>query len=160
MELNATLIGQMITFALLVIFTMKFVWPPITKALRERQQKIADGLASAERGKHELELAQHKSAEQLRDAKIQAAKIVEQADKRAAQLVEEAKEKARQEGERMLELARQDIEQEKQHMKDALMSQIAGIALTGAEKILGQKIDVAANSEMIDRLIAEVSRER
>lgn len=159
MDLNATLIGQMITFAVLVIFTMKYVWPPITKALRERQQTIADGLAAAERGKHELELAHHKAAEQLRDAKLQAAKIVEQADKRAALIVEEAKEKARHEGERLLQVARTDIEQEKQRMKEDLMAQVAGIALSGAEKILGRKIDAAANGEMVDRLIAEVAGE-
>lgn len=159
MELNATLIGQMITFALLVIFTMKFVWPPLTKALQERQQKIAEGLAAAERGKHELELSQHKATEQLRDAKVQAAKIIEQADKRASHMIDEAKEKARHEGDRLLEVARGEIEQERLQMRDALMTQVAGIALSGAEKILGQKIDMAANSDMIDKLIAEVSCE-
>ncbi len=159
MDLNLTLLGQMITFAVLVIFTMKFVWPPLTKALEERQQKIADGLAAAERGEHELELAQHKATEQLRDAKIQAAKIVEQADKRSQQMIEQAKEQARTEGRRLLELGQAEIEQERLAARQALSSEIAGIAILGAEKILGKNVDGPANSQMLEQLIAEVSGE-
>lgn len=159
MDLNATLIGQMITFAVLVIFTMKFVWPPLTKALEERQGKIADGLAAGERGQHELELAQHKVAEQLRDAKLQAAGILEQADKRSAHLVEQAKEQAREEGNRLVEMAKAEITQEKQAAKEALSSEIASIALLAAEKLLGHKLDHAANNDMVEKLIAEVSGE-
>ena len=131
MGLNATLLGQMITFALLVIFTMKYIWPPLTKALAERQQKIADGLASAERAERDLELAQHKVADQLRDAKIQAGKIVEQADKRASQIVEESKERARVEAQRLLELAQTDIEQERRGAQAALGAEIAKVAMSG-----------------------------
>lgn len=159
MDLNLTLLGQMITFSALVIFTMKLIWPPLTKALEERQKKIADGLAAGERGEHELELAQHKATEQLRDAKIKAAKIIEQADKRSLQMVEQAKEQARTEGQRLLEIAQGDIEQERVAARQALSSEIAGIAILGAEKILGQSLDGSANNQMIERLISEVSGE-
>lgn len=159
MDLNATLLGQMITFALLVVFTMKFIWPPLIKALEERQKKIADGLAAAERGEHELELAQRKASEQLREAKLQAAKIIEQADKRGAQIVEQAKDQAKQEADRLLAMAREEAKQEKTRARDALTSEIAKIAVIGAEKILGHHIDAAANNNMISQLIAEVSNE-
>ena len=158
MDLNATLLGQMITFALLVIFTMKFIWPPLIKALEERQKKIADGLAAAERGEHELELAQRKVAEQLREAKLQAAKIVEQADKRGAQIVEQAKEQARQESERLLGIAREEAQQEKARVRSELTSEFAKMVVIGTEKILSRHIDVAANNSMIDQLIAEVGK--
>jgi F-type H+-transporting ATPase subunit b len=157
--INATLIGQMVTFSLFVIFTMKWVWPPLNKALKERQQKIADGLAAAERGKHELELAQHKATDSLREAKLQAAHLIEQADKRAALLIEQAKEQARLEGKRLLEVAHGEIAQAKQSAREALRREIVSIAVSGAEKILKINIDTAANNAMIDELIAEVSSE-
>src|SRR5882672_9963457 len=102
MNINATLIGQMITFAVFVIFTMKFVWPPITKALQDREKKIADGLAAAEKGERSLDLATHKAKEIIQEAKVNANQLVEQAHARAAQLVEEAKEIARQESDRIV----------------------------------------------------------
>lgn len=159
MGINATLIGQMITFSLFVIFTMKWVWPPLTKALKERQQKIADGLAAGERGKHELELAQHKATESLREAKLQAAHVIEQADKRAVLLIEQAKEQARLEGKRLLEVAQAEIVQAKQSAREALSREIVSIAVSGAEKILKVNIDTAANNAMVDELIAEVCSE-
>lgn len=159
MDLNLTLLGQMITFMVLVGFTMKFVWPPLTKALEERQQKIADGLAAGERGQHELELAQHKATEQLREAKLQAAKIIEQADKRSQSMVEQAKDQAREEGKRLLEIAQGEIAQERQAARDALTSEIASIAVLGAERILGRQIDAAANNQMVEQLISEVTGE-
>ncbi len=159
MGVNATLIGQMITFAVLVFFTMKYVWPPLIKAMQERQQKIADGLAAAERGKHEMELAQHKATDLLREAKVQASAIIESADKRAAVIIEQAKEQAREEGKRLIEMARADIEQQQHHARDVLSGEIASIALRGAEKIIGRKLDEPANNAMIDQLIAEVSSE-
>jgi F-type H+-transporting ATPase subunit b len=158
-DLNATLLGQMITFALLVIFTMKFIWPPLIQALEERKKKIADGLAAAERGAHELELAQRKATEQLREVKVQAAHIIEQADKRGAQIVEQAKEQARHESERLLVMAREEAQQEKVRVRDALTAEVVKIALVSAEKILGHHIDAAANNAMIERFIAEVASE-
>lgn len=112
MNIDATLLGQAITFMLLVWFTMKFIWPPLIKALDGRAKTIADGLAAAERGRHDLELAAKRSAETLRDAKQQAQEIIAQAEKRAAELIEQAKHDARTEGGRLIAGAKADIEQE------------------------------------------------
>lgn len=156
MDLNATLFGQMITFAIFVWFTMRYVWPPIVKTLEERKQRIADGLAAGERGKHELELAHHKSVETIRDAKIQAATIIEEAHKRASHIVEVAKEDARVEGERLLSLSKNEAAKEFQKAREELKTQIATIAMIGAEKILERSIDAEANSELLDKLITEI----
>lgn len=159
MNINATLFGQMLTFFVLVLFTMKFVWPPIVKALNDRQKKIADGLAAAERGERELELAQHKSTDFLREAKLQAIKLIEQADKRAAKIVDDAKVQAKQEADKIMLMSRQEIEQERKSARDSLSQEIAGIAIGCAEKLLQTNIDVSANSDMMTKLIAEVSGE-
>jgi F-type H+-transporting ATPase subunit b len=156
MEINITLLGQMITFAVFVWFTMKFIWPPIIKAMRDREQKIADGLHAAERGQHELEIAQHKATEQLRDAKIQAAEILDAANKRANQLVEESKERAREEGARLLTIARNDIEQEMQAARMQLRGEVAKLAVAGAEKILRKSVDAATQHELVNSLITEI----
>lgn len=156
MEINATLIGQILTFIVFIVFTMKFVWPPITKAMKEREQKIADGLAAADRGKHELELSQQKAVEQLRDAKIHAAEIVEQANKRANLIVEEAKEKAREEGDRLLTVARSEIENEMQAARQKLRHEVAVLAIASAEKILSRSIDASAQKDLVDKLITEI----
>lgn len=156
MDINATLLGQLITFAIFVWFTMKYVWPPITKAMQEREKRIADGLAAAERGKHDLELAQHKISEQLRDTKIHAAEILDQANKRAGQIIEEAKQRAREEGERLLAMAHHDIEQEMQAAKQKLRSEVAKLAIAGAEKILTHSIDSATQQDLVKQLITEI----
>jgi F-type H+-transporting ATPase subunit b len=156
LNLNATLLGQMITFAIFVWFTMKYVWPPITQALEERQKKIADGLAAAERGTHELELAQHKATEYLRDAKINAADIIEQANKRAAQIVEAAKHQGRDEGQRLVTLAQAEIAREVESAKQVLLQQVASLAVQGAERILTKNINAAANQDLIDQLIEQI----
>lgn len=156
MEINATLLGQMITFILFVWFTMRYIWPPITKALADRQQKIADGLAAGERGKHELELAQQKATAYLREAKQQATTIVEHANKQATHIVEEAKERANLEGKRLLSLAKADIDHELYRAKKELKTQIAMIAMAGAEKILQSNINKDTNNALIDKLITEI----
>jgi len=156
MEINATLLGQLITFIVLVGFTMKFVWPPIIKAIQDRQSRIADGLSAAERGVHELELAQHKSLEVLKDAKIQAADILEQANRRAARIIDEAKERAREEGEKLIELAQAEIAQETLSAKLALRDDIAQIVIKGAEKIIQQKIDPKSNEHLFHQLLDEI----
>jgi len=135
---------------------MKFIWPPVIKALEDRQAKIAEGLASGERGERALELAEHKVIEQLRDAKLQAAEIIEKANHRGSQLIDEAKVKAREEGLRLLELAREEVQQEVNSAKQALRQQVAGIAIAGAEKILNRNIDEAANRDILDNLIKEI----
>ncbi len=162
MGVNATLIGQMLTFALLVLFTMKFVWPPITKALAERQQKIAEGLAAAERGKHDLTLAQHEAADILRRAKSEATEIIKQADNRSGRFIEEAKVQAHAEAEKIMALAKVDIEQERQSAREILSQDIASIALATATKLLGKSssLDMDANDAMLDELIAEVMNDK
>lgn len=156
MEINATLLGQFITFALLVWITMKYIWPPVTKAMEDRRAKIAEGLAAAERGLYELEVAQHKAAEYLRDAKIQAADILEQANKRAGRIIDEAKERAREEGNRLIAIAQAEIEQEVQTAKQELRKQLATVAINGAEKILQRHIDTASDHDLLQQLIAEI----
>jgi len=156
MDLNLTLFGQLLTFIVFVWFTMKYVWPNILKAMQEREKRIADGLAAGARGEQELELAQHKVTEQMRDAKIHAAEILDQANKRASQIIEEAKERAREEGERILAMARADIEQEMQAAKQKLRHQVADLAIISAEKILGNSVDTASQRNLVEKMLTEI----
>ena len=156
MEINATLIGQLITFALLVWFTMKYVWPPITNAMHEREIKIAAGLEAAERAKRELEAAEHKALGIIREAKQEATHIVENAHKRSTQLVDEAKENARQEGVRIIERAQDEITREVAQTKEALRKQLATLAIAGAEKIIQRNLDGAAHTDLLDKFAAEI----
>lgn len=156
MNLNATIIGQSIAFFVFVWFCMKYVWPPITSILEERQNKIADGLEAAERAQKDLHLAQNKAAEELRDAKRQGAELIEQANKRANQIIDEAKEKARDEGQRLITAAKAEIEMEVQRAKEGLRAQVAAIAVAGAERILESSIDQAANEELVKKLASEL----
>ncbi len=156
MDINLTLVIQMLVFGVFVWFTMKFVWPPLAKALEDRQEKIADGLSAAERGRRELELAQHRVKDELKHAKAQAAEIVDKATKRAAQLVEEAKEDAKTEAKRQAKLAHEQLQQEVNRAKDALRKQVAELAVSGAELILKREIDEKANSMLLDNLIKEI----
>ena len=156
MNINATLIGQSITFFVFVWFCMKFVWPPIMNALAERRKQIADGLAAGERGKHELELASKRAVENLHEAKQKAAEIIAQADKRAAQLVEEAKGVAKLEADRMIAGAQASIAQETVRAKEVLRGQVAGLAVAGAEKILRREIDAQAHADLLDAIKNEL----
>ncbi|MES2365927.1 MAG: F0F1 ATP synthase subunit B [Pseudomonadota bacterium] len=156
MNINATLIGQSITFFVFVWFCMQFVWPPIMNALAERRKQIADGLAAGERGKHELELASKRAVENLHEAKQKAAEIIAQADKRAAQLVEEAKATAKVEADRMIAGAQASIEQETVRAKEALREQVAGLAVAGAEKILRREVDAKAHGDLLDAIKNEL----
>lgn len=156
MNFNATLIGQMITFGLLVIFTMKYVWPPIMQAMQERQKRIAEGLASAERGLHEQELAQAKSAQLLKEAKQQATEIIAQAHKRANEAIEQSKLEARAEGDRQLVVAKAEIEQEVNRAREQLRSQVVSLAVAGAGKVLQREVDEAANAALLDDLVAQL----
>lgn len=156
MELNATIIGQSIAFFVFVWFCMKYVWPPITGALQERQKKIADGLEAADRAQRDLGLAQNKAADELRNAKKQGAEIIELANKRANQIVDDAKERAREEGQRLIVGAQAEIDMELQRAKEALRGQVAAIAIAGAEKILEATIDQAANEELVKKLAADL----
>lgn len=156
MDLNATIIGQSIAFFVFVWFCMKYVWPPITGALEERQNKIAEGLQAADRAQRDLDLAQDKAAEELREAKKKSAEIVEMANKRSAQIVEEARDKAREEGQRIMDSARSEIDMEVQRAREDLRAQVASIAIAGAEKILESSVDQAANEELVKKLASEL----
>lgn len=156
MNINLTLIGQTITFIVFVWFCMKFVWPPIMSALNERKKKIADGLAAAERGAHEKELAEKKAAEVLHEAKQQAQDIINQAQKRASEIVEESKETARSEGERIIATAQAEIEQEVNRAREELRGQVASLAVAGAGKILKREIDAKANEDLLKDLVAQI----
>jgi len=155
-NLNATIIGQSIAFLVFVWFCMKYVWPPIMQALSERQKKIAEGLEAATRASQDLELAQQKATDNLREAKEQAQAIIEQATKRATQLIDESKEQARAEGERLKVAAQADIEQEVNRAREVLRAEVATLAVAGAEKILGSHIDNGANDKLVDQLVAEL----
>lgn len=156
MNFNATLIGQMITFSLLVIFTMKYVWPPLIKAMQDRQKRIAEGLASAERGVREQELAEARATETLKEAKQQAAEIIAQAHKHANEIIEESKQQARAEGERQLAAAQAEIEQESGRAREQLRSQVANLVVAGAAKVLEKEIDTQTHSKMLDELAAQI----
>lgn len=152
MDINATLIGQMITFIVFVVFTMKYVWPPITKAMQEREKKIADGLAAAERGEHSLELAQKKAVEIIHEAKQTAAEIVEHANNRAMLALDDAKENARIESDRIIAHARTEIKQQINAAKQKLHNEVANLALGIAEKIVEQDINPATHQKLLDKM--------
>lgn len=156
MNINATLIGQAIAFAIFVIFCAKYVWPPLLGAMNERAKKIADGLDAANRAERDLELAQQKATQTLHESKTQAAEIIEQANKRANQIIDDAKEAARGEGERLIVAAQANIEQEVNRAKEGLRSKVAALAVSGAAKILGTSVDEAAHSELLNTLAEEL----
>jgi len=156
MNFNATLLGQTITFILFVWFCMKFVWPPIMAALDERRKKIADGLAAAERGRHEKDLAEERAREILRDAKAQAGEIINRADRRAAEIVDEAKVDARAEGSRIKSAAQAEIEQEVNRVKENLRGQVVSIALAGAGKVLEREVSEDTHAKLLEKLAAEL----
>jgi F-type H+-transporting ATPase subunit b len=155
-NINLTLFGQMAAFVCFVMFCMKYVWPPILAAMQERTEKIADGLAAADRASHDLELAQEKAVERLKEAKVQASGIVDAANKRANQIVDEAKEAAHVESDRVKVAAQAEIEQEVNRAREHLRGQVAALALAGAEKVLGAAIDRQAHAELVDKLAAEL----
>ena len=156
MNMNATLIGQAIAFAILIAFCMKYVWPPIMQALEERTKKIAEGLAAAERGRHEQELAEKRAQQVIHEAKEQANEIISQAQRRGNDIVDESKESARVEGERILTTAQAEIEQEANRAKDELRGQVSTIALAGAAKILDREIDDKAHTDLLDELVSRI----
>ena len=156
MDINATLLGQMITFLLFLVVTVKYVWPPVIQALRDRQQKIADGLAAGERGTRDLEQAQQEVKQMLDEAKGQAAEILNQANKRDTEMIEEAKTDARAEGERLIAGAKAQLEQEIAQAREALRKEVAKIAVLGAGKVLEREIDVGTHKELLDKVANEI----
>lgn len=156
MNINATLFGQMLTFLVFVVFTMKYVWPPMMQALSERQKKIADGIAAAEEGHKSLEQAKVNADSQIQEAKQQALSIIDEANKQASQILEEAKGHAKKEAERLIANAEEEISQSYNQAKQQLRDQIVTIALTGAEKILEQSIDQGAHEKLLDKLVTDI----
>ncbi len=156
MNINFTLIAQAIAFAVLIWFTVKFVWPPLLKAIETRQKEIADGLAAAADGRNALDVAAKKSEVTLNEAKQKASEIIGQAEKRGSQIVEEAKTTAKVEGDRILAGAKAEIDQEVNRAKEGLRSQVSALAIAGAEKILRREIDGKVHSEMLSKLAAEL----
>lgn len=156
MNINFTLIAQAIAFAVLIWFTVKFVWPPLLSAIETRQKEIADGLAAASEGRNALEVAAKKSEITLNEAKQKASEIIGQAEKRGSQIVEDAKGVAKAEGDRIIAGAKAEIEQEINRAKEGLRSQVSSLAVAGAEKILRKEINASAHSEMLSKLAAEL----
>jgi F-type H+-transporting ATPase subunit b len=156
MEINATIIGQFITFGILVWFTMKYVWPPIIKAMHDREKKIAAGLEAAERSKRELEMAEHKAFSIIREAKQQASQIIEQANLHSAQLIEEAKALAKQESKRIVDMAQVDIDRDVAQAKEALKTRLATLAVAGAERIIHCKLDTSIHHDLLNELAAGI----
>ena len=156
MNINMTIFGQIISFIIFVYLCMKYVWPPLTAALAERQKKIAEGLDAADKATRDLEAAQQSVEAELQKSKAQAAELIEQANKRANQIVDEAKTAAHAEGDRIKAAAAAEVEQEVNRAKEALRAQVAALAVAGAEKILGASVDVNNHQELVDKLAAEL----
>ncbi|MEQ8288899.1 MAG: F0F1 ATP synthase subunit B [Gammaproteobacteria bacterium] len=152
MNFNATLLGQLVTFAIFVWFTMKFVWPLLLNQMKEREARIADGLAAAEEGQKALAEAQQKSIDEVNKGKEKAAGIISQAQKRGDDIVEEAKETAKKESSRIKEQALSEIEQEKEKARQELKNQVATLAIAGAEQILMREIDQNAHNEVLAKI--------
>ena len=156
MNPNITLLGQMISFAILIWFSVKFIWPPLIKAIEERQQKIAEGLAAADNAQKNLAQAEEKVAEELKAARAKANEIIEQAHQRANQLIDAAKADAVAEGQRQRALAEAEIEAAATRAKEDLRKQVSALAVSGAEKLLKREIDANAHKALIDDLAAQL----
>ncbi len=156
MDINLTLIGQTIAMIVFVWFCMKFIWPPLLEAIEERQEKIADGLAAAEKGEQSLEEAKVQAGEIVSDARKQATGILDQAHARANEIVADGKADGTKERERQLTAAKAEIEQETNRAREDLRGQVSAVALSGAEKILNREIDAAEHEEILGRLAQEL----
>lgn len=156
MNMNATILGQAIAFILFVWFCMKFVWPPIIGAIEKRQKEIADSLASAESAKKDLELAKANTSDIMQEAKAEAYAIVEQANKRKAAILDEAKQEAIREREKIVSQGLAELDAERKRAAEELRKKVATLAIAGAEKIIERSVDEVANSDIIDKLVAEL----
>ena len=156
MNINATLFAQMIVFAILIWVTMKWIWPPLMAAIEERQQKIAEGLAAADRSKKDLAMAEEKVAEVIREARVKAAEIVSAAEVRRAQIIDLAKEEAIEEGNRQKTAAAAEIVSMGNRAREELRKQVSAIAVAGAEKLIKREIDANAHKALLDELAAQI----
>jgi len=155
-DINLTIVGEMITFAILIFVTMKYIWPPLKKAMDEREKKIADGLAAAERGEKSLELARDNVKKQLKDVKIQASNIIDEANRRMAKIIDDAKVTADIEGKRLLVNAKKEIDSELQKARDSIKAEVVDLAIMAAEKLLCKKISDKKDRVFVDKIIDEL----
>jgi len=160
MDINATLIGQALGFLILVWFTWKFIWPPLLGAIEERQKKIADGLAAADRGQKDLEDAKGKAGDIIREARDKAAQVLEQAHKRSTEVIDEAKHAAIAEGERLVAAARADVAGERTKARDELRREVGQLAVAGAGRLLGREVDAKAHADLLEQLAGEIERKK
>ena len=156
MNINGTLVAQAIVFALLVLFTMKFVWPPIAAALDERAQKIADGLAAAEKAKSELSVANKRVDEELAKSRNESAVRLAEAERRGQTMIEEAKAKATEEGSKIIAAAKVEAEQQTVKARETLREQVAALAVKGAEQILRKEVNAGVHADLLGRLKTEL----
>jgi F-type H+-transporting ATPase subunit b len=155
-NVTATLIGQMLTFAVLIWFIKGVLWQPMLRMLEERKKRIADGLAAAERGLKEQELGEKRAVQVIHEAREKANEVIALAQKRAAGIIEEAKEAGRAEGDRMITSAQAEIDQEANRTREQLRQEVIALALKGAEQILGREVDVAQHRAMLEALAAQM----
>lgn len=156
MNINLTLFTQAAAFALFIWFTIKFVWPPMLRAIENRQKQIADGLAAGEQGRKSLEISTRDAEQVIQVARERAAEIISQAEKRGSQVVESARNSAREEGEREVAAAKAEIEQEVTRAREQLRDQVAQLAVAGAEKILRREVDAKAHAQLLDSIKAQL----
>ena len=156
MEIGMTLLGQALSFALLIWFTVKFIWPPLVAAIEERQQRIAEGLAAADRSQKDLAQAQDKVNETLKEARVKANEIIEQAHQRAVQMIDQAKLDAIAEADRQKALAQADIDAATNRAREGLRTQVSALAVSGAEKLLRRDIDAGTHKALLDELAAQL----
>lgn len=158
MNLNATLFIQTLVFLILGWITMKFIWPPLIAAIEERQRKIAEGLASAEKGEKSLAEAHAAANEIVKEARVQATKIIDQANRRSNELVEEARGTALAEGQRLIGEAREEVTLETSRARQQLSKEVAALAIAGASKLLGREIDAKTHADILEQLAVEIER--
>lgn len=156
MSINLTMLGQLISFVLFVLFCMKYVWPPLTQIMRDRQKVIAEGLEKAAAAEQQLEQANDAAAGELETAKKQAAELIAQARTRATQIVEEGKTKAGEESDRIVQAAHSEVEQERNRVREELRGKVGDLAVEGAEKILEASVDRSVHQEMLNKLAAQL----
>jgi F-type H+-transporting ATPase subunit b len=158
MNLNATLFIQSIVFFILALVTMKFIWPPLIKAIEERQKKITEGLASAEKAEKSLTEAKSHANELIKEARVQATKIVEQANRRSSEVIDEAKGTALAEGQRLIAEAQQEVALQSSRAREQLRREVANIAVVGASKLLGREVDAKSHAALLEQLAVEIER--
>jgi F-type H+-transporting ATPase subunit b len=158
MNLNITLVIQLVVFLILGWITMKFIWPPLIAAIEARQRKIADGLISAEKAEKSLAEAKASATDIIKEARVQANKIVEQANRRSSELVEDARGSAMVEGQRLLADARNEVTLESNRAREQLRREVGAIAVAGAAKLLGREVDASTHADLLETLVVEIER--